>query len=233
MTQKMARSKAVRKNGVASAWVKVWDEPTRVFHWSIVVLMVASWVSADQGYMKVHLGSGMSLLTLLIFRLVWGFIGSTTARFSNFLSSPSQVIGYFKAFLGSDRPRYAGHNPAGGWMVLMLIAVLLAQVVTGLFSNDGVKFHGPLALLVGSDISDALTSIHGWIFIVLLVLVWMHVVAVFFYLLVKDENLIKPMVTGYKHRDHVPAALLLHFANGVVAMILLAIVAGALVALLL
>lgn len=158
--------------------VSVWDIPTRLFHWSMVLLLCVSWFSADQGYMRVHLVSGLTLLSLLLFRIAWGLVGSTTARFSNFLHPPRRVVGYLKGLAGGDRIFYAGHNPAGGVMVLALIAVLLAQVATGLFANDGVRFHGPLALLVSEDASTRLTDIHGLIFDLILILVWCHVVAV-------------------------------------------------------
>ena len=153
------------------AQVRVWDMPTRFFHWSIVALLCLSWFSANQGYMRVHLVSGLTFLALLLFRIGWGLVGSTTARFSNFLHPPRRVIGYLKGLAGGDKIFHAGHNPAGGWMVLALIAVLLAQVATGLFANDGVRFHGPLALLVTEDASTRLTDIHGLIFNLILLLV--------------------------------------------------------------
>jgi cytochrome b len=206
--------------------VRVWDIPIRLFHWSVVVLLCLSWFSADQGYMRVHLVSGLALLTLLFFRIAWGLVGSTTARFSNFLHPPRRVVGYLKGLAGGDKIFHAGHNPAGGWMVLGLIAVLLAQVATGLFANDGVRFHGPLALLVSEDASTRLTDIHGLIFNLILLLVWCHIVAVGFYLLVRGDNLIWPMVTGKKHRSRLPAELNIVFTRLTIALLLLAVSAG-------
>ena len=206
--------------------VRVWDIPTRLFHWSVVVLLCVSWFSADQGYMRVHLVSGLTLLSLLLFRLAWGLVGSTTARFSNFLHPPRRVMGYLKGLAGGDRIFYAGHNPAGGLMVLALIVVLLAQVTTGLFANDGVRFSGPLALLVSEETSSLITGIHGLIFDVILILVWCHMVAVGFYLLVKGDNLVWPMVTGKKHRAHLPAELNIAFTRLYIALLLLAVSAG-------
>ncbi len=139
---------------------------------------------------------------------------------------PRRVVGYLKGLAGGDRIFYAGHNPAGGVMVLALIAVLLAQVATGLFANDGVRFHGPLALLVSEDASTRLTDIHGLIFDLILILVWCHVVAVGFYLLVKGENLIRPMVTGKKYPAHLPAELNIVFTRLYIALLLLAVSAG-------
>ena len=206
--------------------VPVWDIPTRLFHWSVVLLVCVSWFSADQGYMRVHLVSGLTLLSLLLFRIAWGLVGSTTARFSNFLHPPRRVVGYLKGLAGGDKIFYAGHNPAGGLMVLALIAVLLAQVATGLFANDGVRFSGPLALLVREETSSLITGIHGLIFDLILILVWCHVVAVGFYLLVKGDNLVWPMVTGKKHRARVPAELNIVFTRLYIASLLLAVSAG-------
>jgi cytochrome b len=206
--------------------VRVWDIPTRLFHWSVVVLLCVSWFSADQGYMRVHLVSGLTLLSLLLFRIAWGLMGSTTARFRNFLHPPRRVVGYLKGLAGGDKIFYAGHNPAGGVMVLALIAVLLAQVATGLFANDGVRFSGPLALLVSEETSSLITGIHGLVFDLILILVWCHIVAVGFYLLVKGDNLIWPMVTGKKHRAHLPAELNIVFTRLYIAVLLLAVSAG-------
>ena len=206
--------------------VPVWDIPTRLFHWSVVLLLCISWLSADQGYMRVHLVSGLTLLALLLFRIAWGLVGSTTARFTNFLHSPRRVAGYLKSLAGGERVFHAGHNPAGGLMVLALIVVLLAQVATGLFANDGVQFHGPLALLVSEDVSTRLTNIHGLVFDLLLILVWCHVVAVGFYLLVKGDNLVWPMITGKKSRAHLPDELNIVFTRFYIALLLLAVSAG-------
>jgi cytochrome b len=204
-----------------STHVRVWDAPTRLFHWTIVALLACSWYSADNGLMRVHLWSGSLLLTLLLFRIAWGFLGSTTARFSNFLHLPPRVFGYFKALMSNKQLPYAGHNPAGGLMVTALITLLFAQVATGLLSNDGIRFNAPLARWVSADMSDWLTELHGILFNVILLLVWMHLVAVFFYLFVKKENLIKPMITGYKNRDHLPPKLSLKFVHWAIALVVL------------
>lgn len=208
------------------AHVQVWDAPVRLFHWAIVILMLVSWLSADQGYMRVHLWSGLTLLALLIFRLVWGVIGSTTARFRNFLHPPRTVLAYLRSLAGANKALFAGHNPAGGLMVVGLIAVLLLQAVTGLFSNDGLRFHGPLALLVSEETSTGITGLHGTIFNLILVLVWLHVVAVGFYLFVKGDNLIFPMLTGKKKRAHVPEGWSIKPAHPLMALLVLMAAAG-------
>ncbi len=206
--------------------VLVWDLPVRLFHWCVVVLLFVSWLSADQGWMTIHLASGLTLLALLLFRVAWGLIGSTTARFSNFLHSPQRVLGYLKGLKSGDRLLYAGHNPAGGLMVAAMIAVLLAQALTGLFANDGLHFNGPLALLIPSETSDGITSLHRLIFDAILLLVWCHVVAVGFYLLVKRDNLVLPMVTGRKPHTHVPEGSNLAFTRLIIALLLFFLTAG-------
>lgn len=206
---------------LADEHIRVWDVPTRLFHWGMVALVFVSWLSADQGYMAVHLWSGLSLLALLLFRLGWGLMGSTTARFSDFLRPPREVLAYLRSQARGATILHAGHNPAGGLMVIALLAFLLAQVMTGLFANDGLKFSGPLALFVSDDASDRLTRIYGIIFNIILALIWLHVVAVGFYHFVKGDNLVGPMVSGKKHRAHVPAGATVFFAHPVLALGLL------------
>jgi len=210
-------------NGPVKEHVLVWDIPTRIFHWTIVVLVAVSWFSADRGFMRVHLWSGLTLLALLLFRVLWGLFGSTTARFVDFLHPPRKVVAYLR---GHEKVLYAGHNPAGGWMVAVMIGVLLAQALTGLFSNDGLHFTGPLALWVSEDVSTRITGLHGTIFNLILVLVWLHVVAVGFYLLVKNHNLVGAMFTGKKHSRHVPAGLNLSFTRLYIAALLLGVTCG-------
>ena len=201
--------------------VRVWDAPTRLFHWSVVCLIFISWLSADQGYMTVHLWSGLSLLALLLFRLGWGLMGTTTARFSDFLHPPRKVLSYLRTQARGEKPLHAGHNPAGGLMVMVLLAALAAQVTTGLFANDGLKFAGPLALFVSDDASDGLTRVHGIIFNIILALIWLHVVAVGFHYFVKGENLVGPMVSGSKRKAHVPEGANIIFAHPALALGLL------------
>lgn len=201
--------------------IRVWDAPTRLFHWGLVALVFISWVSADQDYMTVHLWSGLSLLALLLFRLGWGLMGSTTARFSDFLHSPRRVFSYLSSVARGGQMLHAGHNPAGGLMVVALLAFLAVQVTTGLFANDGLKFSGPLSMFVSDDGSDRLTRIHGIVFNIILALIWLHVVAVGFYQFVKGHNLVMPMLSGKKHRTHVPEGATIIFAHPLLALGLL------------
>jgi cytochrome b len=212
---------------VGTGSVRVWDAPTRCFHWAIVCLITTSWITAETGLIKLHLWSGSLLLTLLIFRIAWGLVGSTTARFRHFVTRPRTAIRYLRSLMqGVEKLSYRGHNPAGGWMVVVLIMVLGLQVATGLFANDDVHFNGPLAGMISKEMSDRLTELHGTLFNFILLLVWVHVVAVCFYLFVKDENLIGPMFTGKKKSAHLPPGLNLRFTNPLFALLLWALSAG-------
>jgi cytochrome b len=212
--------------------VKVWDAPTRCFHWTVVGLVALSWITAENGLIRWHLWSGALLMTLLLFRLAWGFVGSTSARFSHFVTGPRPTIGYLKSLLrGPRKVSYLGHNPAGGWMVVLLILVLILQAVTGVFANDDVHFNGPLATSISKTLSDRLTELHGALFNVILLLVWVHIVAVGFYFFVKGENLIKPMFTGKKIWvrkvwARVPSELHVRFVHPALAALLWALSAG-------
>jgi cytochrome b len=204
--------------------VRVWDVPTRLFHWSLVILVFVSWLSADQGFMRVHLWSGLTLLALLLFRIGWGLVGSTTARFSDFLHRPRTIFSYLKGLVGGEKHLYAGHNPAGGLMVAVMVAILLAQALTGLFANDGLHFSGPLALLISEDASAWVTGLHGTIFNIILLLIWCHIVAVGFYIFVKGDNLVKAMLTGKKPHASVPMELRINFTRSYIALLLLLLV---------
>ena len=181
--------------------VPVWDIPVRVFHWSLVVLVGACWLSGENGWLDWHMRFGYAALTLVLFRVVWGVIGSQHARFSDFVRGPQSALAYVR---GQIKP--LGHNPLGGWMVLMLLALLLVQTGTGLFASDGILSEGPLYGWVSSSVSDTLTTIHKLGFNLLLLCVGLHVAAVVAYKVVKKENLVKPMLTGYKElpADAVP-----------------------------
>lgn len=182
-----------------SVTIKVWDLPTRIFHWATVLLVAACWWTASgDGDMDKHLLCGYAVLTLLLFRLVWGVVGSTTARFAHFVRAPAAVLEYFSDMRKTDAPPHIGHNPAGGWMVLALLGMLLLIAGSGLFANDDILTEGPLAHFVGTDLSDLATAWHERGFYILLALVGLHLGAILFYLLVKKENLVRPMFSGIK-----------------------------------
>ncbi|PIE83376.1 MAG: hypothetical protein CSA09_02415 [Candidatus Contendobacter odensis] len=177
----------------------VWDVPTRLFHWIVVVLVVFQWWSADSSeMMDYHVWGGYAVLVLVLFRLIWGFIGSKTARFSNFISGPKAVLGYIQALFRGETPFYLGHNPMGGWSIVVMLILLFIQATTGLFANDDIFIEGPLYGWVSKDSSDWLTTVHRLGFNLLLLFIAVHISAVLFYLLVKRENLIYPMLSGRK-----------------------------------
>lgn len=188
--------------------IRVWDLPVRLFHWTLVVLMATSYFSGRAGgdWMKIHFWSGYAILTLLLFRIVWGLVGSTTARFSDFVKGPSAAFHHLGEML-SGRPREAGHNPLGGAMVLVLIFAVLAQVVAGLFAadTDTGLVNGPLSMLASDKWVDRANAFHGYWVNVLLALVAVHVLAAFVYLAWKRQNLIGAMIHGRKPIDDVVA----------------------------
>jgi len=183
--------------------MRVWDAPIRLFHWAIVLLVAFSYVSAHEGWMDWHFLSGYAILTLLLFRLVWGFVGSETARFRTFLGSPLEGLRHLARFGQREPDVQIGHNAAGGWMVLVMLLLLAAQAGTGLFSTDDIFSHGPLAKFVSDDLSEQLSTIHRYNFDFILAAISLHVVAIIAYAVVKRHDLIRPMLTGKKR---LPAA---------------------------
>jgi cytochrome b len=179
--------------------IAVWDWPVRLFHWTLVALLAASWATAETGveYMQWHMRCGYAVLTLLLFRLLWGLVGSDSARFARFVRGPRVVSQYARAWLGARPHHYLGHNPLGGWMVLVLLVLVATQAGTGLFANDDIYNEGPLARLVSGDTSALLTAIHKINFNLLLAAVGVHVAAVLLYLR-RGENLLRPMLNGRK-----------------------------------
>lgn len=183
----------------ATTRVKVWDGWVRLFHWSIVLLMVVSYVSAKRGAMAWHMLSGYAMLTLLLFRIAWGFVGSDSARFTRFLRSPIEALRHLLHFRSRGPDTEMGHNAAGGWMVLVMIGLLLAQAVTGVFADDEILTQGPLAQYAAESWVHRMTGLHHRIINIILLVVALHVLAVVGYRLVKGHDLARAMVTGVKH----------------------------------
>jgi len=183
--------------------IYVWDLPTRLFHWALLGLVVFQWASAEIGgdLMDYHLLSGYTIAALLLFRVVWGFVGGRYARFSSFLLGVGPTLEYLRAMRAKTAPRYLGHNPLGGWMILALLGTLAIQIASGLFANDDIMAQGPLRHLVSDQISHLFTEIHEFGFGLLMALVALHVGTVYVYKIFKKEDLIRPMLTGYKQAD--------------------------------
>jgi cytochrome b len=170
----------------------LWDIPTRVFHWLLVVLLPLSWWSAEQGYYNVHQWTGYTVLVLVATRLVWGCLGSRHSRFRDFLVGPGALVAYLR---GRGAPG-AGHNPLGGWSVMALLALLLAQAISGLFNSDDVLFSGPLYYWADSDLRAMMGVIHEFAFNALLAMVGLHIIAVLYHQLRLKENLLQAMLRG-------------------------------------
>lgn len=188
---------ATHEGGVRS--VKVWDFPTRIFHWALVVLIGVTWVfsEADGAVFMVHVYSGTLVLGLVVFRLVWGVIGSRYARFDEFVRGPETVKHYAKQLAVLRPPHHLGHNPLGGWMILALIGVILFTVLSGMMTSDA-DYVGPLAFIGGGYFED----IHEGLANFLLLLIVGHVLGVLIHALITGENLPRAMVTGKKQLDN-------------------------------
>jgi cytochrome b len=181
----------------SSVRARLWDGPTRVVHWALVVLIPFAWWSAEAGKMDWHRLAGYGVTGLIVFRLIWGFAGSASARFAGFVRGPGATLAYLRTLPSRARKDLPGHNPLGAWSVLAILAVLVAQVVTGLFAVDVDAIEaGPLADRVDFDTGRLFAKWHHWSFWALEALVALHVAAVVFYLTYKRANLIAAMVTG-------------------------------------
>lgn len=183
--------------------VRVWDLPTRLFHWALVGCVVGLVVTGEVGgnAMVWHFRLGHAVLALLVFRLVWGFVGGHWSRFSTFVHAPTTVLAYLQ---GRGKPEHSvGHNPLGAGSVLALLTLLLLQVASGSFSDDEIAAVGPMARFVSNDTVSLLTQYHSKVGkAILIVLVLLHIGAIVFYKLKKRENLVPPMLHGDKLLEH-------------------------------
>jgi cytochrome b len=175
--------------------IRVWDLPTRLFHWALVLLIFALWLTHKLGRLDLHIILGEVMLGLILFRILWGLFGSSTARFAGFVRGPAAIRRYLK---GEGGPML-GHNPIGGWSVIVMLLLIATDTGLGLFvsDEDGLN-EGPLAHLISYDSARILADRHETIFYILLAFVALHVGAILFYLIARRDNLIVPMVTGVR-----------------------------------
>jgi cytochrome b len=211
--------------------LRVWDLPTRVFHWllaaSIPAALATGFIGGD--LIDWHGRIALFILGLVTFRVVWGFIGSNSARFASFVRGPRAIRAYLRG-----EWRGVGHNPLGALSVIGMLALIGVQIGTGLFANDDIAFQGPLADLVGKERSNRLTHLHALLQYGLIAAIALHAAAIVFYVRVKRETLLRPMLTGWKAvpREHAPPAHEQHHhqfgkASGLIAFVLATSVASA------
>jgi cytochrome b len=222
--------------------VKVWDAPVRLFHWALVAFIALSFVTGEfggfdftmpvtgkmVGNLDIHMWSGLAILALVLFRIVWGFVGSDTAKFSDFVRGPGAIFTYVGGIFRKSGKFIAGHNPAGGLVVIVILVLLLMQAVTGLFAKEDDFFGntGPLYSLVSEETAAILTKRHHqvWGYIELVIL--LHIAANVFYWIVLKQNLIVAMFTGKKSLSASAEIPQLHFASKAKAAIVLVIAAA-------
>ena len=209
--------------------VRVWDLPVRLFHWLTVALVAGAWFTERMNWMSLHVRLGEALLALVLFRLMWGCVGSETARFRSFVARPAAAFGHLRHLLRREPDLQVGHNAAGGWMVLLLLALLLVETLSGLYVYNDVADEGPLSEIVPAAIANAISALHAWDWDILLAAVALHLCAIAVHALAKGHDLVRPMLTG---RKRLPATIAAPArASPWLALVLLA-VAAAIVALL-
>ncbi|MBV8908379.1 MAG: cytochrome b/b6 domain-containing protein [Sphingomonas sp.] len=197
--------------------------PLRLFHWSLVVLLAALWWTAENDRTELHEKLGYVTLGLLVFRLYWGLFGSSTARFSQFVKGPRVIAEYLRG----ESPASVGHNPLGALSVLLLLGLMIVEVGIGLFTQDvdGIE-AGSLAQYISYETADLAREWHEFLFNVILGVVALHVLAILFYLVVKRDNLVGPMITGRKRFDEaVESPRMASLANALVGILLSAAIA--------
>ena len=178
--------------------VLVWDASTRLFHWLTVGLVIGCYVTWRMKWMDWHSWAGDALLALVLFRLLWAFFGSETARFSAFLASPRAAALYLARLRRREPDRQIGHNPVGGWMVLLMLALLLVEALTGIYVANDVADEGPLTEIVPAVVANLITDLHSYFWDALLAATVLHVMAILLYAAVIRHDLVTPMITGWK-----------------------------------
>ncbi len=209
--------------------VLVWDLPVRLFHWLTVALVVALWLTERWNWMGWHVLAGEVLLGLVLFRLLWGLAGSETARFARFLAAPAAALRHLRHVFVREPDREAGHNPAGGWMVVALLGLLLAECLSGVFVNNDVADQGPFTDITPAVVMNLVTDLHAILFQVLVGAAALHVAVIGIYAAAKGQNLVRPMLTGRKLLPvSVPAPAIAGLWRALILAALAAALAGAL-----
>ena len=178
----------------------IWDLPLRIFHWLLALLIGYAWFSVEVlNDLDQHFVTGYAILALLLFRLVWGFVGPYHARFGSFIKGPAATWAYMK---DQSSHTHGGHNPLGAWSAVLLLVLVAAQAISGLFSDDEYYYFGPLTGYVSGKTVGTMTNFHYLNFNFILAAVGLHILAILFYALVKKQHLVPAMITGYKADPH-------------------------------
>ena len=223
LENKSTKQDKIEMNYQKKKLIKIWDSPTRIFHCLLICLFGFLWFSGKTGnYLELHMKAGMMVLSLIVFRLLWGFVGSSSSRFSAFFSPGGTVKHALELF--KRKPEYhASHNPLGGLMVIIFFVFFALQTAAGLFSSDLILIEGPLFNLVDEETSQELTDYHYLGFNILLFLVALHLVAILFYHFFKRTKLIKPMITGKTEWPKDKAKPVISFKSPLFALVLFVI----------
>lgn len=195
------------RQGSSSADAIVWDLPLRVFHWALVGCVIVSVASAKMGVTAVHERSGLAVLGLILFRIIWGFIGSQTARFSSFVKSPAAVLASARNLLAGQTDNRSGHSALGGYATLILLAICLVMAGTGSFSTDDILYDGPFAHLAPDYVKTA-SRVHHLTEKILFAVIALHFLALFMYFWRLKKNLIPAMITGRRAKATGPTGRL-------------------------
>jgi len=215
--------------------VKVWDPWVRVFHWTLVAAFTVAYFTDDEELLLPHVWAGYAIIGLLLFRLLWGFMGTAHARFSDFVYAPSVAIAFIKDTFKRQSKRYLGHNPAGGWMIILLLIMLTLISITGLLLYGADEHAGPLAGVMagaGKDVEEMLEGLHEFCANFTVFLVAIHLTGVVMESVLHKENLVRAMVTGWKRSEgeELDAAKMgakgAAVVGGIFAMVLAAFAAG-------
>lgn len=195
----------MRQNHPTSKSVEIWDIPLRLFHWLLMVSVIASIGSVKAGNMFVHEKAGISVAALLIFRVIWGFAGNRHARFAHFLTGPGRVIAYIKSRMGGERGIHPGHAPTGGWATMVILMVFAGMASMGLMAHDDVLYEGPLAAWAG-DFTDTATRLHHLGEKLVFAVIAMHLLAMLIYRFWLKINLVPAMLHGGRDEVRQPSS---------------------------
>lgn len=206
--------------------VRIWDAPTRTFHWMLAASFAGDWLTRDARYLDVHEFFGYVIGVLVAFRLVWGFAGTRWARFASFSFSPASALQYLLALARGRQAHYVGHNPAGSWSIYTLLALAALEVITGIVALGAEKRLGVLAGWFSYRVGDVAHALHQWLAYAMLAVVGVHILGVLVGCLADRQNLVASMLTGYKHADSAIAAV--RGRHGVAIALSLAVALGAL-----